>query len=534
MQSNQLRTLRKQFRETKAPADRKHARANPASLIVNSSEDATTMFNTAGMQPLVPYLMGKPHPTGAKRVYNIQWCVRTVDIEEVGDSSHLTYFEMMGNRSLGDYFKKESVAWSRELLTSPSYLGLDTSKLSVTVFEGDENAPRDDETADLWRTQWLPEHRITFLDKHENRRWPAGATWPCGPDTEIFYRVGAGDPPLDSNPWNDDEQRMEIWNNVFMAYYKDDEWNYTELENKNVDTGMGFERLCMVLQNKDIPEVVLSEKSVYDTDIFQALLAPLDSKLSLEAKRIIADHGRTAFMLMDEWLSPSNEWRGYVLRRMIRRLYFQRYAAGIAKESIKSYFLIIEKELKSFYWRAFDGIVDALVTEVEQFDRTIHNGQKRLEWYIADHTDSKVLPGDEAFKLHDTYGYPIDLTSEVVQSHGWTVDMDWYEKASEAAKVLARAWSSKKFAKWTDRASVVDGMPQTEFVWYENLEAEGMKLLKDIDVDGRRVLIFDRTPMYAESWGQRGDRGVVTLDSGEDVTISDVQKYGGVFLHMVG
>lgn len=485
------------------------------------------------MQPLVPYLMGKEHPTGAKRVYNIQWCVRTVDIEEVGDASHLTYFEMMGNRSLGDYFKQESVAWSREFLTQ--HIKLDPTRLSVTVFEGDENAPRDDETAQLWRAQWVLEHRITFLDRHENRWGPAGATGPCGPDTEIFYRVGAWEPPVESNPWNDEDNRMEIWNNVFMAYYKDDHWNYTELENKNVDTGMGFERLCMVLQNKDIPNIVLREKSVYDTDIFQSLLEPLDSeKFSLSARRIIADHTRTAAMLIQEWLSPSNEWRGYVLRRIIRRMYFQWYQSDEINTRIWKYLNHTLSWLKKFYTQSFEGVEESIIAEVTQFDKTIKNGKQMLESYIQDHLNLKILPWEEAFKLYDTYGYPVDLTIEVAQSHGRTLDMDGYERAFESAKKTARAWSSKKFAKGVDWASVVEGMPQTEFVWYDRLEDDSMSLLKDETIAWQRVLIFDRTPMYAESGGQKGDRGVVELASGEEVQICDVQKYGGVSLHMVG
>ena len=532
MQSTQLRTLRKEFWETKAPDDRKHAWSTPASLIVNSSEDATTMFNTAGMQPLVPYLMGKPHPTGAKRVYNIQWCIRTVDIEEVGDMHHLTYFEMMGNWSLGDYFKKEAVAWSREFLTK--WIKLDPEMMSVTVFEWDNDAPRDEETANLWKELWVSNHRITYLWKSDNRRWPAWESGPCGPDTEIFYWVWEGTPPVDSNPWNDDEQWMEIRNNVFMAYYKDADGNFSELENKNVDTGMGFERLCMVLQHKDTPWVVLTEKSVYDTDIFQSLLKPLDlQKFSLQARRIIADHTRTAAMLMEEWLAPSNEWRGYVLRRIIRRMYFQWYQSNQDNVEIEHYLTWCISVLQTFYGKWFDDVAQRMLQEVTQFDKTIKNGKQMLESYIQKHSSLSTLPWAQAFKLYDTYWYPIDLTVEVAQQHGWTVDLEGYTHEVEEARKIARAWASKKFAKWVDRAAVVDGMPQTRFVWYDVLEAEGMNLLKDVTVEWQRVLIFDRTPMYAESWGQKWDSWVVTLDSGEKLQIIDVQKYGWVFLHMV-
>lgn len=319
-----------------------------------------------------------------------------------------------------------------------------------------------------------------------------------------------------------------------MAYYKDADGNFSELESKNVDTGMGFERLCMVLQNKDIPDVVLSEKSVYDTDIFQALLEPLDiEKFSLHARRIIADHSRTAAMLIQEGLSPSNEWRGYVLRRIIRRMYFQWYQSEEENSTIDEYLNQCIEVFKKFYSQSFEVTAESILSEVTQFDKTIKNGKQMLESYIQDHPELKILPWDQAFKLYDTFGYPVDLTKEVAKSHGWKVDIKWYDKAFETAKEIARAWSSKKFAKWVDRASVVDGMPQTEFVWYETLETEWMNLLKDYSIEWQRVLIFDRTPMYAESWGQKWDSGVVVLDSGEEVKIGDVQQYAGVFLHMV-
>jgi len=296
MKSTDVRTLWNKFRTSKT-----HAWSDPASLIVNNADDPTTMFNTAWMQPLVPYLMGKEHPTGSKRVYNIQWCVRTIDIDDVGDRSHLTYFEMMWNWSLWDYFKKESIAWSREFLTQQ--LKLDPKKLCVTVFEWDENAPRDEESAQLRREQWVPDDKIAYLNKKENRRWPAGATWPCWPDTEIFYWVGEWDfPPEWNNTWNDEDNRMEIWNNVFMAYYKDESWNYSDLPNPNVDTWMWFERICLVLQHAAwVITTPLKEASVYDTDIFVPVMKLLEWNAPIESKRIIADHARTAAKLIQWW-----------------------------------------------------------------------------------------------------------------------------------------------------------------------------------------------------------------------------------------
>jgi len=533
MLSTDIRKIWTEFWETKASAERVHARASPASLIVNNADDPTTMFNTAGMQPLVPYLMGKEHPTGSKRVYNIQWCVRTIDIDEVGDRTHLTYFEMMGNWSLWDYFKKESIAWSWEFLTKQ--LKLDPEMLSVTVFEGDKDAPKDEESATLWKEQGVEDHRITYLGKSYNRWGPAWATWPCGPDTEIFYWIGDSEkPPVDSNPGNDDDNWLEIRNNVFMAYYKDDKGEFTELAAKNVDTGMWFERITTVVQHANwVLNVPLKEASIYDTDVFQGMIALLESIKTIEAKRIIADHMRTSLQLVQEWLVPSNEGRGYVLRRIIRRMYFQWFKNG----GTWSFDWLISQS-KDFFNTKYDGkftnqTQSIIADETKQFAKTIKNGQKMVEELISEKNEWFVLSWPDAFKLYDTYWFPLELTQEIVNDHAWTVDLDWYATALKDAQDRSRQWGQKKFDKGTDWAAVIDWVPLTEFVGYDDLEAEGCAVLKDVEVEGRRVVIFDKTPFYAEWWGQKGDYGTWETDSGEVLKIVDVQKYGDVWLHFV-
>jgi len=555
MNSLELRHTWKTFWESKG-----HALAKPASLIVNSSDDPTTMFNTAWMQPLVPYLMGKEHPTGSDMVYNIQWCVRTVDIEEVGDLSHLTYFEMMGNWSLWSYFKKEAITRSRELLTQ--HLKLDPEMLSVTVFEWDNDAPLDSEAQALWAEIGLDSSRITPLDKNENRWWPAGATGPCGPDTEIFYRVGPGKPTKDSNPWNDEDNWIEIWNNVFMGYYKDDKGAVTEMERKNVDTGMWFERMLMVLKGQQLKKEgkidALDTLSVYDIDIFQSLLAKLSlytaepydvvfsadtdlNKLMLNSFRIIADHLKTSLMLVSEGLSPSNEWRGYVLRRIMRRCYYHFKKISFEDTNWSDETLLRSKitdictGLQEFYpslKKNFDQDIQTIVDEMTQFEAALQRGGKKIDELLTSHDGTK-FSWASAFLLYDTYGVPVELTQEIVAQQWFTVDMKEYDKTMEQAKEQSRAWASQKFAKGINRADYIEWLPETRFIGYQETACTESTLLKDFEVQWTRYLVFDCSPFYAESWGQKWDCWTVELDSGETVAIVDVQKYGGVWLHKV-
>ena len=523
--SQEIRQKREHFWTSKA-----HAHLPEASLIAD--KESTALFNVAGMQPLIPYLAGKPHPLG-KQLFNIQKCVRTVDIDEVGDNSHLTFFEMMGNWSLGAYFKKEAVQWSYEFLVE--HLGFDPRKLAVTVFEGNEDAPRDEFTAQAWRDAGIPDERISFLDA-DNNWWSPGPVGPCGSDTEIFYRVGESEfPPVWSNVKTDEDNWLEIWNNVFMEFYRDEKGNLTKLAQHNVDTGMGLERMCKVMQNK---------VSVYETDLFTPMLNLLAKTTGLSYAeyqrrfRIVADHIRTAFMLINDGLTPSNVGAGYVLRMIIRRAYYNLY---LLKK-------IDRGELERFIadaFKAFEGLRDfdqqriskVLLAEINQFEKTIANGAKILTESIDKlHTEGKkVLEGSQIFMLYDTYGFPLEITKEIAQEKGIELDLPGYEKALAQAKEKSRQGSKEMFSKTTDWSKYLEGVGATEFVGYDRLDLENPVLIKDITTDdGVRFLVFDKTPFYPEMGGQVWDSGTIQLDSWEVVHIVNVQKVAGVILHFVG
>ncbi len=536
MSSPELRKIRDRFWKSK-----NHAWAPPASLIVNSADDPTTMFNTAGMQPLVPYLMGKEHPTWSTRVYNIQWCVRTVDIDEVGDVSHLTFFEMMWNWSLGDYFKKEAISRSWEFLTWDEWLGFDPKNLAVSVFEWDADAPRDEVSVELWKEQGVTEWRIAYLWKKDNRWWPAGAMWPCGPDTEIFYWIGEWEAPEVFDPEKDDENWLEIWNNVFMWYYKDENGTISEMEKKNVDTWMGFERILMVSRwielKKSSKISAINELSVYDSNLFDKALTLISSFgiTDLRRKRIVADHIRTAMRLLDEGLSSSNEWRWYILRRIMRRAMYQFY---LWKDSLD--LTVIEKQihdiLLSFHATYPEtniaSVLGGIMSEWKWFDSTVRQGKKKLD-ELMKWASSWMLDGKDVFQLFDTYGFPWELTEEILAENNLTYDQDQFEKAKKNAVERSRA-SWDKFSKTVNRAEHIQWLPETTFLWYDTLECNEATLLKDFEVEWSRFLVFDCSPFYAESWGQKWDSWEVALDTGEKVKIVDVQKYGGVWLHKVG
>ena len=523
--SQEIRQRRSDFWTSKA-----HTHLPEASLIAD--KESTALFNVAGMQPLIPYLAGKEHPLG-HRLFNIQKCVRTVDIDEVGDSSHLTFFEMMGNWSLGDYFKQEAIQWSYEFLVEK--LNFDPRKLAVTVFEGNEDAPRDEIAFEAWKKAGLPEERISFLDA-KNNRWSPGPVGPCGPDTEIFYRVGESEfPPAGSNVKTDEDNWLEIWNNVFMEFYRDEKGILTKLSQQNVDTGMGLERMCKVLQHKE---------SVYETDLFAPFLHMLEQATELKYAdhqrkfRIIADHLRTAFMLINDGLTPSNVGAGYVLRMIIRRGYFNLF---LLRKMMKP-------ELEHFIDQAFVAfkglrefnepmIKKVLLQEIAQFEKTIHNGEKILTELLDKLTaeGKKTLGGDQIFMLYDTYGFPLEIMKELAADRGVDLDLTGYEKALEAAKEKSRQGSKAMFQKSADWSKYLEGIPATEFVGYENLNFSDVKLLKEIDTeDGQKVLIFDKTPFYPEMGGQNGDAGMIELDDGRRLEIVNVQKVAGVILHFVG
>jgi len=428
-----------------------HAEISGKSLIPEN--DPTVLFNTAGMQPLVPYLLGQKHPLGT-RLTDVQKCVRTGDIDSVGDHSHLTFFEMLGNWSLGDYFKEEAIQWSFEFLTSPQWLGIPKEKLWITVFAGEEGIPRDEESATIWKRLGIPENRISYLDREHNWWGPAGVTGPCGPDTEMFYDTGRPCPKKDDcqGPACSCGRWLEIWNDVFMQYNKQADGTYVPLAQRNVDTGMGVERTITVLQGKN---------SVYDTELFQPILKVI-AKLAGVAygqdankdvsMRIIADHVKTACFIIgdDLGVSPSNVGQGYVLRRLIRRavrhgrkLGFNQPFLSQPAEAVLEIYNDVYPEVA----QRKQKIQEELILEEERFFKTLEHGEKEFEKLLPGlmQNPKKELSGRLAFKLYDTYGFPIEITEELAAEHGLTVDRAGFEEAFAKHQEISRAGADKTF-----------------------------------------------------------------------------------------
>lgn len=427
MTANELRSKYIEFFKSK-----NHVEISGQSLIPEN--DPSVLFTTAGMHPLVPYLLGEKHPSGT-RLTDYQKCIRTGDIDEVGDPSHLTCFEMLGNWSLGDYFKKESIGFSYEFLTSPKWLGLDPRKISVTVFAGDDNAPRDEEAATYWKENGMPEDKIAYLPASDNW-WAAGPTGPCGPDTEIFYWVGEGLPPAGSNKGTDSENWMEIWNNVFMQYNRVDEKTLVPLPKKNVDTGMGLERTNCILQGKT---------SVYLTEVFQPIIAKIEELSNYKygsdnekdrSVRIIADHSRSAvFILGDQkGVSPSNVGAGYVLRRLIRRAVRHGMKLGIEKNFLADIAQAVIDNFKCAYPELEQNkqkIFTELSAEENKFRDTLRKGEAEFQKLLPNlmKNPKKEISGKIAFRLYDTFGFPLELTQELGAENGFTVDVDGFKEA---------------------------------------------------------------------------------------------------------
>jgi len=416
--------------------------------------DPTVLFNTAWMQPLVPYLLGEKHPSGT-RLADSQKCIRTGDIEEVGDNSHLTFFEMLGNWSLGDYFKKESLAYSYEFLTGSDHLALDPKKIAVTVFEGDEDAPRDEESAKIWQDIWMPKDRISYLPASENW-WAAGPIGPCGPDSEIFYWVGESEfPPEGSNVENDEDNWMEIWNNVFMEYNRLEDGSLEKLPNQNVDTGMGLERIVATLN---------SEKTVYNTDIFDYIVEKIESVLWVQYSenetqvRIIADHTRTATVMISDGVTPSNVDQGYVLRKLMRIAIRQAHKMGFKGLFLSEIAEVIIEKLGIAYphmIRGKEAILSEITREETQFVETLEKGLREFDKLVRgfeiafERTGKKVdtIAGNKAFKLYDTFGFPLEMTVELAEERGLKVDEEWFLEAEKKHQELSRKWAEQKF-KW--------------------------------------------------------------------------------------
>jgi alanyl-tRNA synthetase len=396
----------------------------PSSSLIPSETDPTVLFTTAGMHPLVPYLLGEEHP-GGKRVANSQKCIRTGDIDEVGDESHLTFFEMLGNWSFGDYFKKEAIEWSWEFLTDKKWLGIDKNKLSVTVFEGDENAPRDEESAQIWLSLGVPRERIFYKGKEDNWWGPAGATGPCGPDTEIFYNG------------------MEIWNNVFMQYNKTVDGNFEPLKHKNVDTGMGLERIAMVMQSVD---------SVYETDLFAPIIKVIEETSNkkygespeiTKAVRIIADHIKASAFIIADGVVPSNTGRGYILRRLIRRSRYYLNSIGAENKrlgNIADPVMLIYKKIGLI--NKTDHIDKVITDEETTFFGHLMFGKKFLDKIIA---KDNYISGNDAFLLYSTYGFPFELILDIAKEKDIKIDVDGFNKKKIAHQELSRTASAGMF-----------------------------------------------------------------------------------------
>ena len=422
-------------------ASKGHTVIPSASLIPEN--DPTVLFTTAGMHPLVPYLLGQKHP-GGKRLTDVQKCVRTGDIDEVGDDTHCTFFEMLGNWSLGDYFNYESIGYSYEFLTE--VLGISPSRLAVSVFAGDEDCPRDVKSAERWEELGIPKERIFYLPK-KNNWWIAGTTGPCGPDTEIFIVTDKEPCSPECSPACDCGRYVEIWNNVFMQYYKHPDGTYTPLEQKNVDTGMGLERTLAMLNGY---------KSVYETDVLRPVVEFVTASCgktpegeTLKAIRIIADHIRTAtFMLGDEFgIVPSNVDRGYILRRLIRRAV--RYArlielAPAALTECAAKYVEIYAEAYPELRTNREKIMTELDKEIGKFDVTLQQGLKEFDKLLK-YIQDKRMSGKAAFRLYDTYGFPIEMTLELARDNGITVDLEGYERAYNEHQQKSKAGAEQKF-----------------------------------------------------------------------------------------
>ena len=400
--------------------------------------DPSVLFNTAGMQPLVPYLLGQKHPEGT-RLTDYQKCIRTNDIEEVGDNRHLTYFEMLGNWSLGDYFKEESIAMSFEFLTKE--LAIPVEKLSVTCFGGNETIGKDELSASYWEKAGIPRERIYFL---KDNWWIAGETGPCGSDTEIFYDTGKPKCSPECNPDCDCGKYVEIWNNVFMEFFKSEDGTITPLKQKNVDTGLGLERVNMLLQGKETP---------YDTEIFAPVMKKLEELQKIDdiySRRVVAEHMRSSMMIICDGGRPSNLDRGYVLRRLIRRMIRQMNKLQIDLNELEGLIELDIDTLKQMYPdldKNRETIKTVILEEKDKFVKTLAHGEREFEKEMRklQNEGKTKLEGNVVFKLYDTYGFPPEVTSDLAKENGLTIDLDGFKALFKEHQEKSRAGSEQKF-----------------------------------------------------------------------------------------
>ena len=401
--------------------------------------DPSVLFTTAGMQPLVPYLLGEPHPEG-KRITDYQKCLRTNDIDEVGDNRHLTFFEMLGNWSLGDYFKEESIKMSFEFLTKE--LGIPKEKLSVTVFAGDDDCPRDTLSAECWKNAGIEESKIYYYGKEDNW-WIAGEEGPCGPDTEMFYDTGKPACSKDCQPSCDCGKYVEIWNNVFMEYYKDKN-GYRKLAKQNVDTGLGLERMTMLLEGKETP---------FDTELFKPVMDKIKELQKvdiIESRRIIAEHLRSSMMIIADGGRPSNLDRGYILRRLIRRMIRHMNKLQIDLTEISTLIDLNINNLKEMYpelEKNKEIIKNVILEEKNKFVKTLDKGEKEFikEMNRLISKNEKVITGEIVFKLYDTYGFPPEVTKDLATENNMTIDMKKFEELFKVHQEKSRAGAEHKF-----------------------------------------------------------------------------------------
>lgn len=418
---------------------KEHGHAIIPSAPVIPENDPSVLFTTAGMQPLVPYLLGEKHPEGT-RLTDYQKCVRTNDIDEVGDNRHLTYFEMLGNWSLGDYFKEESIAMSYEFLTKE--LGIPNEKLSVTCFAGDEDCARDTVAYECWKKAGIPDERIYFFGKDDNW-WIAGEEGPCGPDTEMFYDTGKTKCSPECNPACDCGKYVEIWNNVFMEFYKDKN-GYRKLEQKNVDTGLGLERMTMLLQGKKTP---------YEIEIFAPVMKKLEELQkvdSIESRRIITEHLRSSMMIINDGGRPSNVDRGYILRRLLRRMTRHMNKLEIDLNKMPEIIDVSIASLKELYpelEKNKEIIKQVIIAEKDKFTKTLQKGEKEFEKVSTrvKENGKKVIDAQTVFNLYETYGFPPEMTEELAKEEGLEVDMKNYQKLFEEHQAKSRMGSEAKF-----------------------------------------------------------------------------------------
>ena len=401
--------------------------------------DPSVLFTTAGMQPLVPYLLGEKHP-GGKRIADYQKCVRTVDIDSVGDNRHLTYFEMLGNWTLGDYFKKDAIAMSYKFLTEE--LGIDPEKLSVTCFAGDADAPKDIEAFEAWKNAGIPEERIYFYGKEDNW-WIAGEEGPCGPDTEMFLDTGKPACSENCQPSCNCGKYVEIWNNVFMEYYKSKD-GIKKLEQKNVDTGLGLERMAMLLQKVETP---------FDTELFKPVMEELEKLEKIDdikSRRIVAEHLRSSIMIIADGGRPSNIDRGYVLRRLIRRMTRHMSKLQIDLENISDLIDLTINNLNEMYpelQTKRDIIKNVIIEEKDKFIKTLGHGEKEFEKVInkLEQENKNVIDGKTIFKLYETYGFPPEITADLAQEKGYKIDLTEFDKLFKEHQEKSRLGSEQKF-----------------------------------------------------------------------------------------